>query len=108
MSDRDYYDVLGVPRSADADALKSAYRKRAKEVHPDCQGGCEDKFKELNEAYAVLADPQRRAQYDRFGKDAFKNGHAGGPGFTDFSDLFNEIFGGEFGDIFSRGRGPHH
>src|SRR5215813_12262237 len=104
MSDRDYYDVLGVPRSADADALKGAYRKRAKEVHPDCQGGCEDKFKELNEAYAVLADPQRRAAYDRFGKAAFQNGaggpHPGAAGFADVSDLFNEIFGSEFGDMF--------
>lgn len=112
MSDRDYYDVLGVPRGADGDALKSAYRKRAKEVHPDCQGGCEDKFKELNEAYAVLADPQRRAAYDRYGKAAFQNGGAGpgaGAGFADVSDLFNEIFGSEFGDMFGGGRrGPRN
>lgn len=111
MTDRDFYEVLGVPRTADAAALKSAYRKRAKEVHPDCQGGCEHKFKELNEAYAILGDPERRAQYDRFGKAAFQNG-AGGPGaagFTDFSDLFNEIFGGDMGEMFSRGaRGPRN
>jgi len=103
---RDYYDVLGVTRDADATALKGAYRKRAKEVHPDCQGGCEDKFKELNEAYAILGDPERRAQYDRFGKAAFQNGAGGGPGgagFHDFSDLFNEIFGGDMGDMFARG-----
>ncbi|HWA01317.1 MAG TPA: molecular chaperone DnaJ [Caulobacterales bacterium] len=101
-SGRDYYDVLGVDRGADANALKSAYRKKAKELHPDCQGGCEDKFKELNEAYAVLADPNRRAQYDRFGKAAFNGGAGpGGAGFTDFSDLFNEIFG-EFEDVFGR------
>ena len=106
MSDRDYYEVLGVERGADAAALKSAYRKRAKEYHPDCQGGCEHKFKELNEAYAVLGDPERRAQYDRFGKAAFQNGGgAGGPGgFADFADIFSEIFG-EFDDIFSRGGG---
>jgi molecular chaperone DnaJ len=107
-TERDYYDVLGVPRGADAAALKNAYRKLAKQFHPDCEGGCETKFKELNEAYAVLADPERRAQYDRFGKAAFSNGH-GGPGaagFADFSDLFNEIFGAEFGDMFGRGRGP--
>jgi molecular chaperone DnaJ len=109
VTDRDYYDVLGVARGADPDALKSAYRKRAKEVHPDCEGGCEDKFKELNEAYAILGDPQRRAAYDRFGKAAFQNGAGpgagpGGAGFGDFSDLFNEIFGGaEFGEMFSRG-----
>lgn len=105
---RDYYDVLGVARDADAAALKSAYRKRAKEVHPDCQGGCENKFKELNEAYAILGDPERRAQYDRFGKAAFQNGAGAGPGgagFHDFSDLFNEIFGGDMGDMFARGRG---
>ncbi|HVY84241.1 MAG TPA: molecular chaperone DnaJ [Caulobacterales bacterium] len=101
---RDYYEILGVERGADADALKSAYRKKAKELHPDCAGGCEESFKELNEAYAVLADPERRAQYDRFGKAAFQNGGgfgAGGAGFTDFSDLFNEIFG-EFEDVFGR------
>ncbi|MES1201013.1 MAG: molecular chaperone DnaJ [Pseudomonadota bacterium] len=110
-SGRDYYDILGAERGADAEALKSAYRKRAKELHPDCQGGCEDKFKELNEAYAVLGDPGRRAQYDRFGKAAFQNGAGpggpGGAGFTDFSDLFSEIFG-EFEDVFGRrggGRG---
>jgi molecular chaperone DnaJ len=109
MTERDYYDILGVPRNADATALKNAYRRRAKEVHPDCAGGCEEKFKELNEAYAVLGDPERRAQYDRFGKAAFQNGHGAGPGFTDFSDLFNEIFGGEFGEMFARGpRGPRH
>jgi molecular chaperone DnaJ len=108
VSERDYYDILGVPRDVDAASLKNAYRKRAKELHPDCAGGCENKFKELNEAYAVLADTDRRAQYDRFGKAAFQNGGgpgAGGPGaagFGDFSDLFNEIFGAEFG----RGRGP--
>lgn len=104
MSDRDYYEVLGVPRDADAAAMKNAYRRRAKEVHPDCEGGCEHKFKELNEAYAVLGDPERRAQYDRFGKAAFKNGANPG-GFADFSDLFNEIFGGDFADVFAqRGR----
>ncbi len=105
MSDRDYYDVLGVSKSADAAALKNAYRKRAKEVHPDCEGGCEDKFKELNEAYAVLGEPERRAQYDRFGKAAFQNGAGpgGSGGFTDFSDLFNEIFGAAAGDMFTRG-----
>jgi molecular chaperone DnaJ len=110
-TDRDYYEVLGVERGADAATLKNAYRKRAKEVHPDCEGGCENKFKELNEAYAVLGDPERRAAYDRFGKAAFQNG-GGGPGFgpgaagfSDFSDLFNDIFGGGFEEVFAGGRG---
>lgn len=109
MTERDYYDVLGVERGADAAALKSAYRKLAKQYHPDCDGGCEIKFKELNEAYAVLSDPERRAQYDRFGKAAFQNGNGGfnpgAGGFADFSDLFNEIFGAAAGDIFGAGGG---
>jgi molecular chaperone DnaJ len=112
MTDRDYYEILGVPRDADAAAIKSAFRKLAMKLHPDQNPGCkvsEEKFKELGEAYAVLSDPEKRAQYDRFGKAAFQNGAGGGPGFgpggfADFSDLFNEIFGGEFGDIFARGR----
>jgi molecular chaperone DnaJ len=114
MSDRDYYDVLGVERSVDAAVLKGAYRKLAKQYHPDCDGGCEIKFKELNEAYAVLSDPERRAQYDRFGKAAFNGGGPGGfnpgaGGFSDFSDLFNEIFGAAGGDMFSQGRrGPRN
>lgn len=109
---RDYYEILGVPRDADQSAIKSAFRKLAMKLHPDQNPGCkvsEEKFKELGEAYAVLSDPEKRAQYDRFGRAAFQNGGAGpfGPGsagFTDFSDLFNEIFGGGFEDLFSRGR----
>ncbi|MGE3302901.1 MAG: molecular chaperone DnaJ [Hyphomonadaceae bacterium] len=105
-TDRDYYDVLGVPRGADPAALKNAYRKLAKEYHPDREGGCEEKFKELNEAYAILSDPEKRSAYDRFGK-AGVNGGAGA-GFTDFSDIFSEVFGDAFGDFFgARGRrGP--
>jgi molecular chaperone DnaJ len=113
MSDRDYYDILGVPRSADADALKSAYRKLAMQYHPDRNQGdkaAEDKFKEANEAYAVLSDPQKRAAYDRYGKAAFQGGGPGagpgaGGGFQDFSDIFNEVFGDAFGDLFGA-RGP--
>lgn len=111
MTDRDYYEILGVPRNADAAAIKAAFRKLAMKLHPDQNPGCkvsEEKFKELGEAYAVLSDPEKRAQYDRFGKAAFQNsGGPGGAGFTDFSDLFNEIFGGGFEEMFSRGaRGP--
>jgi molecular chaperone DnaJ len=101
-TDRDYYEILGVERSADAAALKNAYRKLAKQYHPDCEGGSEAKFKELNEAYAILSDGDKRAAYDRYGK-AGVNG-AGGPGFTDFSDIFSEVFGDAFGDFFG-GRG---
>lgn len=114
MSGRDYYEILGVPRDADQAAIKSAFRKLAMKMHPDQNPGCkvsEEKFKELGEAYAVLSDPEKRAQYDRFGKAAFQNGGGYGPGaagFTDFSDLFNEIFGGEFGDIFGRGGRPRN
>ncbi len=96
MSERDYYDVLGVERGVDPGTLKNAYRKLAKQYHPDCEGGCEETFKEINEAYAVLSDPEKRAQYDRFGKAAF-NGHpGGGAGFADFSDIFAEVFGDMF------------
>lgn len=113
---RDYYEILGVPRDADAAAIKSAFRKLAMKLHPDQNPGCkvsEEKFKELGEAYAVLSDPEKRAQYDRFGKAAFQNGGGpgGGPGgFSgDFSDLFNEIFGGGFEEMFARGgRGPRN
>ncbi len=114
MGGRDYYEILGVPRDADQAAIKSAFRKLAMKMHPDQNPGCkvsEEKFKELGEAYAVLSDPEKRAQYDRFGKAAFQNGGGYGPGaagFTDFSDLFNEIFGGEFGDIFGRGGRPRN
>lgn len=107
---RDYYEILGVPKTADAAAIKAAFRKLAMKLHPDQNPGCkvsEDKFKEIGEAYAVLSDPEKRAQYDRFGKAAFQGGGPGfGPGaagFSDFSDLFNEIFGGGFEEMFARG-----
>ena len=99
-TERDYYDVLGVQRGVDPGTLKNAYRKLAKQYHPDCEGGCEDTFKEINEAYAVLSDPEKRAQYDRFGKAAFNGG--AGPGYADFSDIFSEVFGDAFGDFFGR------
>src|SRR5215813_13114652 len=114
MTDRDYYETLGVPRDADAGAIKSAFRKLAMKLHPDQNPGCkvsEERFKEIGEAYSVLSDPEKRAQYDRFGKAAFQNGGGPqwGPGaadFADISDLFNEIFGGGgFDEMFSRGGG---
>ena len=104
MVDQDYYELLGVPRGADDAAIKSAYRRLAKECHPDRHSGCKDqeaKFKAINEAYDCLKDPQKRAAYDRFGKAAFQNGGGGSPfgeqGFDGFSDIFSSIFG-EFMD----------
>ena len=99
---RDYYDILGVNRGCDEGALKSAFRKLAMEHHPDRNGGCEEaegRFKEVNEAYSVLSDPQKRAAYDRFGH-AGVNGQGGGGGagqFHDVHDIFNEVFGDIFG-----------
>jgi molecular chaperone DnaJ len=104
----DYYDMLGVQRGADDATIKAAYRRLAKECHPDRQGGCKEheaKFKAINEAYDVLKDPQKRAAYDRFGHAAFQNGMNGGAGgfggagggFEGFSDIFSSIFG-EFMD----------
>ena len=101
---RDYYEVLGVPREADAGAIKKAYRKLAMQHHPDRnQGdaGAETKFKEAAEAYDVLGDTEKRAQYDRFGHQAFGPGgqYAGGS-FTNMEDIFSA-----FGDIFGGGGG---
>jgi molecular chaperone DnaJ len=80
---RDYYEVLGVERGCDASALKSAFYKLAKEHHPDRNDGCEEaagRFKEINEAYSVLCDPQKRAAYDRFGHAGVAGMNGGGQG----------------------------
>lgn len=104
---RDYYEVLGVERSSNDQELKSAYRKLAMQYHPDrnpnSKEEAEEKFKELTEAYSVLADPQKRAAYDRFGH-AGVNGGSASPDFssTIFSD-FEDIFGDFFGDVFGGG-----
>lgn len=102
MAKRDYYETLGVGKSANGDELKSAFRKLAKQYHPDVnkEAGADERFKEINEAYAVLSDEQKRAAYDRFGH-AGVNG--GGMGASDFSggfgveDIFETFFGGGFG-----------
>jgi molecular chaperone DnaJ len=101
---RDYYEVLGVARTAGDEEMKKAYRKLALRYHPDKNPGkeAEERFKECNEAYQILSDPQRRAQYDRFGHAAFENGGMGG---FDFSGGFDDILGDLFGDFFGTGRG---
>lgn len=105
---RDYYEVLGVDKSADEATIKSAYRKLAKKYHPDMNPGdkeAEAKFKEASEAYAVLSDPEKKKQYDQFGHAAFEQGGAGGYGGFDFNSAdFGDIFGDIFGDLFGGGR----
>ncbi len=105
---RDYYEVLGVDKSADDAALKKAYRVLAKKYHPDVNPGdteAEKKFKEASEAYAVLSDPDKRRQYDQFGHAAFDGGAGGGAGGFDFGGAdFSDIFGDIFGDFFGGGR----
>jgi molecular chaperone DnaJ len=106
---RDYYEILAVGRGAGEDDLKKAYRRLAVQFHPDRNPGdksAEEKFKEINEAYQVLSDPQKRAQYDRFGHAAFQGAQgAGGFGGFDFSQGFEEVFSDIFGDFFGTGRG---
>ena len=110
MAKRDYYEVLGVGRNADAKTIKSAYRKLAKKYHPDMNPGdkdAEQKFKEASEAYAILSDPEKRRQYDQFGHAAFEGGAGGAGGFGGFdfnSADFGDIFGDIFGDLFGGGR----
>lgn len=103
---RDYYEVLGVERDASADDIKKAYRKVAMKYHPDKNPGdkaAEEKFKEASAAYQILCDPERRAQYDRFGHAAFEQG--GGFGGFEFAGAgFEEMFGDLFGDLFGGGR----
>lgn len=104
---RDYYEVLGVSRTATDDELKKAYRQLAKKYHPDTNSGdqtAEAKFKEASEAYTVLSDPEKRSQYNQFGHSAFEGG-AGGAGGFDFSGMdMSDIFGDIFGDLFGGGR----
>ncbi|HUP44461.1 MAG TPA: DnaJ C-terminal domain-containing protein [Thermoanaerobaculia bacterium] len=128
MASKDYYELLGVPKNATEDALKKAYRSLAKKYHPDVNKGNKDaetRFKEISEAYSVLADKEKREQYDRLGKEAFAAGGPEGPfgGFdfadfmaqaraagggrgggrrttVDFSDIFGDLFGGGAGGGF--------
>lgn len=100
---RDYYEVLGVPRTADDEAIKKAYRQMAKKHHPDLHPGdkeAEERFKEVNEAYEVLSDEQKRARYDQFGFEqpgaGFEGGFTDFSGFGGFEDIFSSFFGGGF------------
>ena len=103
---RDYYEVLGVSKTASDDEIKKAFRTLAKKYHPDMHPGdkeCEEKFKEAQEAYAVLSDAEKRKQYDQFGHAAF-DGTGGGAGGFDFSGMdMGDIFGDLFGDFFGGG-----
>ena len=114
---RDYYEVLGVAKDADEAAIKKAYRQLAKKYHPDVNPGdkeAEEKFKEVNEAYQTLSDPQKRATYDQFGPDGPQAGFGGGGfggfsgfeggGFGGFEDIFSSFFGGAAGG--TRANGP--
>ena len=105
---RDYYEVLGISKTADDAEIKKAYRVLAKKYNPDMNPGdaeAEKKFKEASEAYAVLSDPEKRRQYDQFGHAAFEGGGAGGFGGFDFNSAdFGDIFGDIFGDFFGGGR----
>jgi molecular chaperone DnaJ len=113
MAKRDFYEVLGVAKGADEKVLKTAYRNLAKKLHPDANHGTKEtdaKFKELNEAYDVLKDPQKKAAYDRFGHQAFENGGGqrpgGGPGFgPEFNSSMSDIFEDLFGDFMGGQRG---
>ena len=115
MVEQDYYDILGVQKSANADEIKHAFRTKAMQYHPDRNPGdkeAEKKFKEINEAYEVLKDEQKRAAYDRYGKAAFQNGmggsgpFGGGFGFNaeDLSDVFSNIFSDFMGGGRTSGR----
>ena len=106
----DYYSILGVPKNASPEQLKKAYKKQSMQHHPD-RGGDEAKFKEVNEAYDVLKDANKKAAYDRYGHAAFEGGMGGGRsgggygGGGDFSSAFSDVFDDLFGDFMGGGRG---
>ncbi|MGI9410030.1 MAG: DnaJ domain-containing protein, partial [Hyphomicrobiaceae bacterium] len=111
MAKRDYYEILGVDRDVGDKQLKSAFRKLAMRYHPDRNPGdaeAEQSFKDVNEAYEVLKDSQKRAAYDQFGHAAFEGGGPGGPGGfgPEFAHSMEDIFENFFGDIMGGRRGP--
>ncbi|MDP7203028.1 MAG: DnaJ domain-containing protein, partial [Candidatus Poseidoniaceae archaeon] len=99
---RDYYEVLGVDRSADGKELKSAFRSLARRYHPDKNddADADERFKEIQEAYAVLSDTQKRSSYDRFGHEPPGGSPFGAGGFSGFRMNFDDIFSGDLGDLF--------
>jgi molecular chaperone DnaJ len=113
MTKQDYYETLSIPRTASADEIKSAFRKLARQYHPDVSEApdAEERFKEINEAYAVLSDQDKRSAYDRFGHAGVQNTGGVPPDFTvDFADIFQEFFGGlgGFGRTSRRSRNTPH
>jgi len=115
VTKRDYYEVLGVDRAASDDEIKKAFRRVARQHHPDLQTDtqkkkqAEEKFKEANEAYEVLSNPELRKRYDMFGHSAGPQGFGGGGGGPDFAGGFGDVFGDIFGDFFGGGRDrPQH
>lgn len=114
MAKRDYYETLGIKKGADADAIKKAYRQKAKDLHPDRNSDnprAEEQFKEANEAYEVLKDADKKAAYDRYGHAAFEGGMGGGrrpggpQGNADFASAFSDVFDDLFGDFMGGQRG---
>lgn len=109
MNKKDYYEVLGVQKNASEEEIKRAFRKLAKQYHPDVnkEADAEAKFKEIGEAYAILSDPKKRRQYDQFGHAAFEGGSSGFQGFSaddiDLGSIFDEFFGSSFGFNFGGG-----
>jgi len=110
MAKADFYELLGVPRDASSEDIKKAFRKLAMQYHPDRNPGdrkAEQHFKDINEAYDVLKDEQKRAAYDRFGHAAFEQGGRGGPGDFGFAGGFADIFEEMFGSVMGGGRGAN-
>ena len=110
LAKQDYYEMLGISRDASESDIKRGYRKLAKKYHPDANPDndeAEQKFKEVTQAYEILSDSQKRAQYDQFGHAAFEQGGGGGGGYGagGFGFDMDDLFGGAFGDIFGGGGG---
>src|SRR5262250_1466240 len=112
MAKRCYYETLAIDRTASDGEIKTAFRKHAMQFHPDRNPGdktAEVRFKEINEAYEILKDPNRRAAYDRFGHAAFENGAGrGGPQGFDFAASFTDVFDDLFGEMMGGKRGRRH